>query len=105
MKTLCYRDSLETNTNKETINGIKPSFHVDTPLLLDPTDLLVGEDIFDDPIAATNLPLLINAHVTAASSTATTDSSDLTYRSRFLRLTRPLRSPRSPSSFQLDMRI
>ncbi|KAM7280683.1 hypothetical protein ACFE04_007817 [Oxalis oulophora] len=80
-----------------------PSFHVDTPLLLDPIDLLVGEDIFDDPIAAANLPLLINAHVTAVSPTATTDSSDLTYRSRFLRLTRPLRSPCSPSSFQVGV--
>ncbi|KAM7264319.1 hypothetical protein ACFE04_002002 [Oxalis oulophora] len=79
------------------------SFHVDTPLLLDPTDLLVGEDIFDYPIAAANLPLLINAHITAASPTATADSSDLTYRSRFLRLTRPLRSPRSPSSFQVHV--
>ncbi|KAM7265782.1 hypothetical protein ACFE04_003465 [Oxalis oulophora] len=62
----------------------RPSFHVDTPLRLDPTDLLLGEDIFDDPIAAANLPPLINAHVTSASPTATTDSSDLTYRSRFL---------------------
>ncbi|XP_071722133.1 uncharacterized protein [Rutidosis leptorrhynchoides] len=62
----------------------RPSFHVDTPLRLDPTDLLVGEDIFDDPIAAANLPPLLNAHVTAVTPSATTDSSDLTYRSRFL---------------------
>uniref|UniRef100_A0A2N9HAU2 Uncharacterized protein n=1 Tax=Fagus sylvatica TaxID=28930 RepID=A0A2N9HAU2_FAGSY len=42
----------------------KPSFHVDPPLRLDPADLIVGEDIFDDPIAASHLPSLIDSHVT-----------------------------------------
>ncbi|KAM7255452.1 hypothetical protein ACFE04_026154 [Oxalis oulophora] len=45
---------------------------------------LVDEVIFDDTVAAANLPPLINAHVIVASPFATTDSSDLTYRSRFL---------------------
>ncbi|XP_008225054.1 PREDICTED: trafficking protein particle complex subunit 13 isoform X1 [Prunus mume] len=58
----------------------KPSFQVDPiPLLLDPSDLIVGEDIFDDPIAAAQLPRLLH-HSQVSSS----DSSDLSYRSRFL---------------------
>uniref|UniRef100_A0A2N9FY91 Uncharacterized protein n=1 Tax=Fagus sylvatica TaxID=28930 RepID=A0A2N9FY91_FAGSY len=57
----------------------KPSFHVDPPLRLDPVDLIVGEDIFDDPIAASHLPSLIDSHVTKLK-----DSSDLSYRTRFL---------------------
>ncbi|KAH0985654.1 hypothetical protein GBA52_012831 [Prunus armeniaca] len=58
----------------------KPSFQVDPiPLLLDPSDLVVGEDIFDDPIAAAQLPRLLH-HSQVSSS----DSSDLSYRSRFL---------------------
>ncbi|GLT54206.1 hypothetical protein SLA2020_274240 [Shorea laevis] len=57
----------------------RPSFHVDPPLRLDPTDLIAGEDIFDDPIAASHLPRLIDCHVANPS-----DSSDLSYRSRFL---------------------
>ncbi|GAV74432.1 DUF974 domain-containing protein, partial [Cephalotus follicularis] len=54
----------------------RPSFHVDTPLRIDPLDLLLGEDIFDDPIAASRIPPLIAAHLTT--------SSDLTFRTRFL---------------------
>ncbi|GLT82919.1 hypothetical protein SLE2022_012430 [Rubroshorea leprosula] len=57
----------------------KPSFHVEPPLQLDPTDLLVGEDIFDDPLAASYLPPLISRHVANP-----IDSSDLSYRTRFL---------------------
>ncbi|KAI5331152.1 hypothetical protein L3X38_021278 [Prunus dulcis] len=58
----------------------KPSFQVDPiPLLLDPSDLVVGEDIFDDPIASAQLPRLLH-HSQVSSS----DSSDLSYRSRFL---------------------
>ncbi|XP_041026047.1 trafficking protein particle complex subunit 13 [Juglans microcarpa x Juglans regia] len=57
----------------------RPSFHVDPPLRLDPADLIVGEDIFDDPIAASELPRLFDSHVSNP-----TDSSDLSYRSRFL---------------------
>ena len=56
----------------------RPSLHVEPPLRVDPTDLFIGEDIFDDPIAASNLPPLIASDVTA------NKSSDLTYRSRFL---------------------
>lgn len=57
----------------------RPSLHVEPPLRVDPTDLFIGEDIFDDPIAASNLPPLIFSHA------ATTNKSfDLTYRSRFL---------------------
>ncbi|KAJ0017306.1 hypothetical protein Pint_10625 [Pistacia integerrima] len=57
----------------------KPSLHVEPPLRLDPADLFVGEDIFDDPIAASNLPPLLSSHVDS-----TNNSSDLSYRSRFL---------------------
>ncbi|GLT30352.1 hypothetical protein SLA2020_051560 [Shorea laevis] len=57
----------------------KPSFHVEPPLQLDPTDLLVGEDIFDDPLAASHPPPLISRHVANP-----IDSSDLSYRTRFL---------------------
>ncbi|XVF25830.1 hypothetical protein REPUB_Repub13aG0247500 [Reevesia pubescens] len=57
----------------------KPSFHVEPRFRLDPTDLFVGEDIFDDPLAAANLPPLISSHVSKS-----TDSSDLTYANRFL---------------------
>ena len=57
----------------------KPSFHVDPPLRLDLSDLIAGEDIFDDPIAASNLTPLLDRHVANP-----TDSSDLSYRTRFL---------------------
>ena len=57
----------------------KPSFHVDPPLRLDLSDLIAGEDIFDDPIAASNLTPLLDRHVANP-----TDSSDLSYRARFL---------------------
>ncbi|KAL5575448.1 hypothetical protein UlMin_017147 [Ulmus minor] len=58
----------------------RPSFHVDpVPLRLDPADLLVGEDIFDDPIAAAQLPRLLDSHLANPSS-----DFDLNYRTRFL---------------------
>ncbi|XP_022715903.1 trafficking protein particle complex subunit 13-like isoform X2 [Durio zibethinus] len=57
----------------------KPSFHVEPPFRLDPADLFVGEDFFDDPLAASNLPQLLSSHISEA-----TDSSDLTYANRFL---------------------
>lgn len=58
----------------------RPSFHVDpTPLRLDPSDLLVGEDIFDDPVAAAKLPRLLETHVANP-----TPDSDLSYRTRLL---------------------
>ncbi|KAF5742269.1 hypothetical protein HS088_TW09G00313 [Tripterygium wilfordii] len=60
----------------------RPSFHIDTPLLVDPADLIVGEDIFDDPIAASHLPPLIDGHIGGKTSTA--DSADLSYRARFV---------------------
>ncbi|KAK6268798.1 hypothetical protein QUC31_012958 [Theobroma cacao] len=57
----------------------KPSFHVEPPFRLDPADLFVGEDIFDDALAASNLPPLLSSYVSKS-----TDSSDLTYGNRFL---------------------
>lgn len=51
----------------------RPSFQVDIPLRFDPADLLFGEDLFDDAVAASHLPRLL-----------TPSDSDLTYRSRFL---------------------
>ncbi|KAF2305151.1 hypothetical protein GH714_002111 [Hevea brasiliensis] len=54
----------------------RPSFHVDAPVRLDPSDLIIGEDIFNDPIAASRLPPLIDAHATKL-----TDSSALPHSS------------------------
>uniref|UniRef100_A0A5B7BS49 Putative trafficking protein particle complex subunit 13 n=1 Tax=Davidia involucrata TaxID=16924 RepID=A0A5B7BS49_DAVIN len=58
----------------------RPSFHVDTPLRFDPFDLLAGEDLFDDPIAASHFPRLLNTQSVNNKS----NDSDLTYRNRFL---------------------
>jgi len=52
----------------------RPSFNVDPPLRLDPTDLFVGEDLFDDPSAAPAPSLSAEAN----------DNSDPNYRNRFL---------------------
>ncbi|KAE8689495.1 putative LRR receptor-like serine/threonine-protein kinase [Hibiscus syriacus] len=57
----------------------KPSFHVDPPFRIDPADLFVGEDIFDDPLAAANLPPILSTQLSKSM-----DSSDLTYGNRFL---------------------
>ncbi|KAA3478907.1 trafficking protein particle complex subunit 13-like isoform X1 [Gossypium australe] len=57
----------------------KPSFHVEPPFRLDPSDLFVGEDIFDNPLAASNLSPLLSSHVNKF-----TDSSDMTFANRFL---------------------
>ncbi|MED6195747.1 hypothetical protein PIB30_040993 [Stylosanthes scabra] len=55
----------------------RPSFNVDPPLRLHPSDLFVGEDIFDDPLAASSLPSLL-------SPTTSSSSPDPNYRHRFL---------------------
>ncbi|KAG8365474.1 hypothetical protein BUALT_Bualt18G0108500 [Buddleja alternifolia] len=60
----------------------RPTLHVDTsPLKFDPCDLLFGEDLFDDPIAASHLPRLLSS---SQSNGSAVDLSDLSYRSRFL---------------------
>lgn len=60
----------------------RPSLHVDsTPLLFDPADLIAGEDLFDDPLSASQLPQLLSSATSSSSADA-----DLTYRSRFLLL-------------------
>ncbi|XP_042062352.1 trafficking protein particle complex subunit 13-like isoform X2 [Salvia splendens] len=59
----------------------RPTLHVDnSPLKFDPCDLLFGEDLFDDPIAASHLPRLLGGQ----SSAAAVDPADLSYRGRFL---------------------
>ncbi|KAL0310668.1 UNVERIFIED_CONTAM: Trafficking protein particle complex subunit [Sesamum angustifolium] len=59
----------------------RPTLHVDTaPLKFDPCDILFGEDLFDDPVAASHLPRLLSSQ----SNTSVSDPSDLSYRSRFL---------------------
>lgn len=59
----------------------RPTLHVDnSPLKFDPCDLLFGEDLFDDPIAASHLPRLIGGQ----SNAAALDPADLSYRGRFL---------------------
>ncbi|KAL9662032.1 hypothetical protein QQ045_026860 [Rhodiola kirilowii] len=63
----------------------RPSFQVDNPLLLDPADLLVGEDIFDDQTAASHLPELLQSLTTSTPTAAKIiTESDLSFRSRFL---------------------
>ncbi|GMY07204.1 trafficking protein particle complex subunit 13 [Fagus crenata] len=54
----------------------KPSFHVDPPLRLELADLIVGEDIFDDPIAASHLPSLTDSHVTKLTNSSNLRSID-----------------------------
>ena len=56
----------------------RPSFQVDSPLRFDPVDLVAGEDIFDDPVAARQLPRLLEAQLSDESD------SDPSYSSRFL---------------------
>ncbi|KHN10018.1 UPF0533 protein C5orf44 like [Glycine soja] len=53
----------------------RPSFNVEPPLRLDPTDLFVGEDLFDDPAAKPH---------SFSSAAAHDDDSDPNYRNRFL---------------------
>lgn len=57
----------------------RPTFHVETPLRFDLSDLMVGEDLFNDPSAAPQLRRLLQSQ-----STATDSSTDLTYTNRFL---------------------
>ncbi|CAM8983032.1 unnamed protein product [Rhodiola kirilowii] len=60
----------------------RPSFQVDNPLLLDPADLLVGEDIFDDQTAASHLPQLLQSLTTSTPTAAKISTeSDLSFRS------------------------
>ncbi|PSS24650.1 Trafficking protein particle complex subunit like [Actinidia chinensis var. chinensis] len=59
----------------------RPSLHVETPLRFDPCDLIAGEDLFDDPVAAANLPRLLSNHPFSAPKSP---DSDPTYRSRLL---------------------
>lgn len=56
----------------------RPSFQVDPPLRLDPVDLIAGEDLLDDPVAASELPRLLEAQLPDSSD------NDLSYSSRFL---------------------
>ncbi|KAL2495169.1 hypothetical protein Fot_38926 [Forsythia ovata] len=63
----------------------RPTLHVDTsPLKFDPCDLLFGEDLFDDPVAASHLPRLLDSIGIGQSNNNSTDPSDLSYRNRFL---------------------
>ncbi|KAL3741847.1 hypothetical protein ACJRO7_017336 [Eucalyptus globulus] len=58
----------------------RPSLLVEPPLLVHPSDLLAGEDILDDPLAASRLPSLLASHLLPSDAAA----ADPTYRSRFL---------------------
>ncbi|XP_059659214.1 uncharacterized protein LOC132306009 [Cornus florida] len=58
----------------------RPALHVETPLLFDPCDLIAGEDLFDDDVAAAHLPRLLSTQNVNTKS----NDSDLTYRARFL---------------------
>ncbi|XP_076910592.1 uncharacterized protein LOC143568288 isoform X2 [Bidens hawaiensis] len=54
----------------------RPTFHVETPLRFDLSDLIIGEDLLDDPSAAPQLRRLIQSQTDSAT--------DLTYTNRFL---------------------
>ncbi|KAJ4982460.1 hypothetical protein NE237_033297 [Protea cynaroides] len=56
----------------------RPSFHVDSPLRVDPLDLFTGEDLLDDPVAAYQLPRLFSQFVNRKAG-----EPDLTYCNRF----------------------
>lgn len=62
----------------------RPSLHVEIPVRFDPSDLLFGEDLFDDPVAASHLPRLLADTVSDGTTTSAADPSDLSYRNRFL---------------------
>lgn len=60
----------------------RPSFHMETPLRLDPLDLIAGEDLFDDPHA------LLSSHDFISKSKISKEQgeegpTDLSYRNRF----------------------
>ncbi|KAI3740959.1 hypothetical protein L2E82_31434 [Cichorium intybus] len=57
----------------------RPTFHIENPLRFDLSDIIVGEDLFDDPSAAPQLRRLLQSQ-----STTTDSSTDLTYTNRFL---------------------
>nr|KAJ0227200.1 hypothetical protein LSAT_V11C100048750 [Lactuca sativa] len=57
----------------------RPTFHIETPLRFDLSDLIVGEDLLDDPSAAPHIRRLLQSQ-----STTTDSSTDLTYSNRFL---------------------
>ncbi|KAL7234279.1 hypothetical protein ACSBR1_017804 [Camellia fascicularis] len=40
----------------------RPSFHVETPLRFDPCNLIGGEDLYNDPVAASHFPGLLSKH-------------------------------------------
>ncbi|XP_031097785.1 trafficking protein particle complex subunit 13 [Ipomoea triloba] len=61
----------------------RPSLHVETPLRFNACDLLFGEDLFDDSLAADHLPRLLSGDSVNAGANVV-DPSDLSYRSRFL---------------------
>ncbi|KAL4291311.1 hypothetical protein GQ457_14G010010 [Hibiscus cannabinus] len=56
-----------------------PSFPVDPPFRVDPADLFFGEDMFDDPLLASNLSPLLSTHLSKS-----TDSSDMSFADRYL---------------------
>lgn len=62
----------------------RPSLHVEIPLRFHPCDLLFGEDLFDDSVAADHLPRLLSGCESVTAGDSVSDPSDLSYRSRFL---------------------
>nr|XP_043618619.1 trafficking protein particle complex subunit 13-like [Erigeron canadensis] len=61
----------------------RPTFHVETPLLFDPCDLVIGEDLFDSPSVAPHHLLRPGHDHSDESSSSSVGGSDLTYRNRF----------------------
>ncbi|KAL2552580.1 hypothetical protein Fot_06199 [Forsythia ovata] len=63
----------------------RPTLHIDSSLLkFDLCDLLFGEDLFDNSVAASHLPRLMDSISIGQSNNNSTDPSDLSYRNRFL---------------------
>ncbi|XP_074272190.1 uncharacterized protein LOC141596069 [Silene latifolia] len=70
----------------------RPSLHVEPPLLFDPADILIGEDLFDDPSAAAVLPSLLSrlsdlppsATATATAADGGEVAGEVSFKSRFV---------------------
>ncbi|PWA37009.1 hypothetical protein CTI12_AA594560 [Artemisia annua] len=56
----------------------RPTFHIETPLRFDLSDLIIGEDLFDDESASPHIRRLIK------SQSETGSNDDLTYSNRFI---------------------
>ena len=57
----------------------RPTFHIETPVRFDLSDLIIGEDLLDDESASPHIRRLIKSQSESGSS-----NDDLTYSNRFI---------------------